>query len=282
MSRDPFYNIPPPPSYPLFPEQPPSHPPYQSGHLLSRWVIGFLVVNMVLGGLGILSTCGQVGLLSSIKSGKYISRSALLDSDNREQLIGTAQLIVYFFTVVLFLIWFHRAYRNLPALGARGLKHTPRGAVAWWFVPFASFVKPYQIMTEVWRASNPDGSSTDGMGWKRLSTPSNLKLWWGFWIASSLIGNVLLRFTLRVEDPSIEAYIGMSWLGIGVDCLDLLAAALIIEIVNQISRWQETTYMTDGDPEPPYYLTPARSSAQSPTPAYRFQVRRVARSPREA
>ena len=35
---------------------------------------------------------------------------------------------------IAFLVWIHRAYRNLPAVGATGLKFTPAQAVWWWFV----------------------------------------------------------------------------------------------------------------------------------------------------
>jgi heme/copper-type cytochrome/quinol oxidase subunit 2 len=46
-------------------------------------------------------------------------------------------------TIVFFLIWEYRAYKNLSALNAQNLEHSPGWAVGWWFIPFANLVKPF-------------------------------------------------------------------------------------------------------------------------------------------
>jgi hypothetical protein len=52
--------------------------------------------------------------------------------------IGFAQMVAYWVTSVAFFVWLHRANRNLPALGAIGLKFTPGWAVGCFFVPLVN------------------------------------------------------------------------------------------------------------------------------------------------
>ena len=40
------------------------------------------------------------------------------------------------------------------ALGANNLKYTPKWAVGCFFVPFLNLVMPYQVVREIWKASN--------------------------------------------------------------------------------------------------------------------------------
>ena len=47
----------------------------------------------------------------------------------------------------------HRANYNARQLGAADMRFTPGWAVGWHFIPIAWFWKPYQAMTEIWRAS---------------------------------------------------------------------------------------------------------------------------------
>ena len=66
-------------------------------------------------------------------------------------------------------MWMHRAYRNLPALGAQGLRWSPAWAAGAWFIPVANFVIPYGVMRELWRGSGgPPESFSPGLWWAAL------------------------------------------------------------------------------------------------------------------
>jgi hypothetical protein len=68
---------------------------------------------------------------------------------------GLVYLAAVVATIVIFLMWLHRAYRNLPALGAPKPRFSPSGAVWAWFIPILNLWRPYQILREVWQVSNP-------------------------------------------------------------------------------------------------------------------------------
>ena len=103
------------------------------------------------------------------------------------------------------LIWLYRVYQNLPALGARNLKFTTLWAVGWWFIPFAHFVRPYQIMRELWQGSGPSSGDEMMLG---IGSPSALLGWWWALVVSTLA----LRF-----------YYPM-WAGVGFARGDILGA----------------------------------------------------------
>jgi hypothetical protein len=280
MSRD-ASNFPPPPTNTLLPEQPHSRPPYQSGHVLSRWVTGLLVANMLVSVFVMLMVILEISLLSEVKQGTLFNPATYYSHHERLQNLGIVQAVVYLSTAILFFAWFYRAHKNLPVLGAQGLSYTPRGTLGWWFVPFANLVRPYQVMREVWKASNPEGRSANGMGWKSLVVTPKLKLWWGLWLMNFLIGNVLVQIFIRVRNPSIDMMIMLNWVLILLECLKLIAALLLIGLVNQITRWQELIFSKDESSEPHSLVTPSKFALQhAPTSSYR--VRRVARSPKQA
>lgn len=79
-------------------------------------------------------------------------------------------------TMILVLVWIHRANYNARQLGATGLKMSPGWAVGWYFVPIACFWKPYQAMKEIWQASvNPKH------WWRQAGSPL-LGWWWALWL----------------------------------------------------------------------------------------------------
>jgi Domain of unknown function (DUF4328) len=96
-------------------------------------------------------------------------------------LVGVFYLINLVVNAVAFLMWIHRAYRNLPSIGYQHARYSPRWAVGGWFVPFLNLVRPYQIVREIWQASLP------GVAWQLI------QLWWGLWLAGNVVGNLAGR-----------------------------------------------------------------------------------------
>ena len=71
---------------------------------------------------------------------------------------------------VLFLVWLHRAYRNLYGLGVRSFGDSPAWAVGSFFIPLVNFYLPYRITADIWTGSRP-GESPAPRGRKSFRTP---------------------------------------------------------------------------------------------------------------
>jgi hypothetical protein len=76
-----------------------------------------------------------------------------------------------------FLMWIHRSHRNLSAFGAQGLTFTPGWAVGWWFIPIFNLFRPFQIVREIWQASDPGMPA--GAAWRRAPSSPLIGWWWG-------------------------------------------------------------------------------------------------------
>ena len=161
---------------------------------LARATMGLLGVSVVLDLAGIASSWMQYSLLERLGAGETFPQEVLDGNDNREQLLGFAQIGLMLLTATVFLVWMHRAYKNLETFGERDLTFTPRAAVWAWFIPFANLVRPFKAMTELWRRSDPaDG---EGLG---SGAPGFMKAWWGVWLASNISGQFVMRSSASAD-----------------------------------------------------------------------------------
>ena len=74
-------------------------------------------------------------------------------SDTFAMVVGSLQFLAALTVIVTFLVWLHRASRNLHLLSGRQMRFTPGWAVGWWFIPFANLVMPYKVVRESGRSS---------------------------------------------------------------------------------------------------------------------------------
>ena len=146
--------------------------------------------------------------------------------------LGLAQVAIYIATIVVFLMWLHRSYENLPALGVspRDLKYSSGWAVGSFFVPFVNLVVPYRAVVELWGKSAPHATRMFG----QLSAPEFIKQWWALWIISNIVNNIYSRMVIQSEAPSVLSLT----FGVLSDVLDIAAAMLAIKVVREIDRRQ--------------------------------------------
>ncbi|HET9221289.1 MAG TPA: DUF4328 domain-containing protein [Roseiflexaceae bacterium] len=206
--------------------------PFASAHSRAQWAVGLLALGIVLDLTAIGSDLLQIRLIAGIIAGQDIVDQEVAANDSRQQLIGIAQILVYILSAIAFLIWIHRAHRNLPALGARGLRFTPGWTVGWFFVPIMNLFRPYQVAKEIWRASDPETASSDGLAWQSFGVPALIGWWWGFWLLQNFAGQVVFRLTSGAE--TAEAFLTASWATLVSDGLSSIAAVLVILVIRGI------------------------------------------------
>lgn len=156
--------------------------------LISNILCVLLGLDVILCPLQIVSGLMQLSMISS-----EFDQAAALSNDIREGILGLAAIGLYVVTVIFFSIWIVRAHHNVRGFGANGMTISPGWAVGYFFIPFINLVRPYIAMSELWRAS------------KRPNRWSSLKsgivpYWWGLWIVSNILGNIVGRMHLRAND----------------------------------------------------------------------------------
>ncbi|HEV2803003.1 MAG TPA: DUF4328 domain-containing protein [Pyrinomonadaceae bacterium] len=239
-----------------------NHKPFASGRVRALITILLLATGAVCGALSIIINFALGGMLRDV--GDLTAPDEIGEALPELLYVGIAllQFLVFIATAVAFLMWLHRAYRNLRALGAMGLDTTPGWAVGYFFIPILNLFKPFQVMKEIWRNSTPgserqasfggQSGASFGGGYVRPGTPALIGWWWAFWIIATIADRASSRAARMAR--TIEGMMLASWVSIASDALFIIAAVLAILLVKQIDEMQETKFRQmglQGPPPPP-------------------------------
>jgi hypothetical protein len=175
--------------------------------------------------------------------------------------VGAVQAGWFLVTAGLWLAWFRRAYRNLPALGARRLRFRPWWAVGAWLLPVFSLFRPKQLLNDIWRASSPEGLGEpqrdapmgrdlppdQAAAWRGRPVAGLLGWWWLAFVASVLVRSIttdavhaaadlMLLGLLPEQLDRFQASAGMQVLA---DLLTVLCGLLALRVVRRATARQD-------------------------------------------
>ena len=134
-------------------------------------------------------------------------------------------------TAVFILTWIHRANHNARQLGAADMRFTPGWAVAWYFVPIAWFWKPYQVMSEIWRASRHPSY------WRGQPVSLLLPWWWILWIVPFWGSEVMNGLAGRTLDEASAEFLEAA-LRLAGWMLDIPLILVLLAIIAGVHRMQ--------------------------------------------
>jgi hypothetical protein len=102
---------------------------------------------------------------------------------DRQSLVSSTLIIVHRIEAVVFMLtggallgWLWRLRVNARAMAVRRFTYPRSWTVLGFFVPGLNVLRPYQVMAEIWQASDP--AVVDPFEWKTLATPRILAIWW--------------------------------------------------------------------------------------------------------
>jgi hypothetical protein len=156
-------------------------PPFIPPRDLARWTAGLLVATAALAWIAVGVDLSELRLLLPAGDGTAVSHETRWAQLKTTSWLFRVQTLCFAATSILFLIWLYQARVNVRALGARRLHFERRWAVLGFVVPLLNVFRPYQVMREVWQASDP--RVEDGFGWKTVPVPPLLPRWWGCFVA---------------------------------------------------------------------------------------------------
>ncbi|MGK6322095.1 DUF4328 domain-containing protein [Sphingomonas sp. DT-51] len=107
-----------------------------------------------------------------------------------QALDGDLGLLLFALAAVALLRWLYVIDRNAHLLAATSRyrpRYKPRSAVIWFFVPFATLIRPFQVVLEFWRISHDPAAPT------RVPVPTLLRWWWGLWLLAMTIDYALSK-----------------------------------------------------------------------------------------
>lgn len=163
-------------------------------------------------------------------------------------------LILFVVAAVLIGGFAHQANRNLLTLKSEGARFSSTSAMMWLYVPFINFYKGAQIFDEIWKASDPEASTTETTEWKRRATSWLIPLWWLSFAAALVFSPRTIRTLTAAE--TIEEHIAATRLIILSDLLLILPAILAVVVIRRVHDRQGKRRQKVGD----YLAVPASRS----------------------
>lgn len=251
-----------------------SSEPFVSAHTRAMVVVALFVAYIAVALSAVAARVAQLALPPFVLFAAEGDQEQLTLGDLLQFFVGLATVVVFVSLVVAFLVWLHRAARNLPALGnpKSKIEYTPGWAVGGFFIPFANLYMPYKAVKEVWEKSDPAAASPgdDLMFAQSASPPPWMLGWWVTWVASNVLANISWR--IDSEAHNVEGLI--AGLEIFSDLFGIVSAALAIVVVRAIDRRQaerarHVTYAPHLPPPPPIFgpqPAPAAPHGDAPAP----------------
>jgi hypothetical protein len=171
-----------------------------------------------------------IGVMRRVVAGEDVEKGVLTSLDVRAGALGVLSTLLYLATIVLFCVFMPWVNRNARWFRAP-LENSPGWAAGWFFVPIASWWKPYQAMKEIWQGSDPDPAVL------ALDAPvSALLPWWWAMFVLKTIGEMIMNQT---KAHGAAELISASRLRIVCHVPSIAAAILAAAVVRALARRQD-------------------------------------------
>ena len=175
--------------------------------LIAFYILGFVQIAFM------ISAFLQYALLKRMQNGNYTQEEATAN-DLRHQAIAYSNVAIYIVCIILFIMWFRRAYNNLNLSDRVITKYAEGWAAGSWFVPFLNLARPYFIMQEIWDKTQEathnliSHKSSKIIGW-----------WWVTWIVNNIGTNFINRY---FKESNVEELITSTIAALTFNVIELI------------------------------------------------------------
>lgn len=221
--------------------------PYASARRRATVVCALFLLGILVEAILLWLTGDELQILSRVGQGDVIAEQQLDTNYAWQFVLALGWIIVWIAQVVAFLMWVHRAHRNLPALRATGMKFTPGWAVGWYFIPYLNLFKPYQVMREICNASAPADAPNGGDAWHAYPAPFVVKLWWTTFLFMCFANSI---FQQTPQPEEIADYQIVAVASIVVIGLAFAASLAALWLVRSVTGRQEERAQIIGRTQP--------------------------------
>lgn len=196
--------------------------------------LGMLVV-MVIGGVSVGLNLNEVrDLLAASSGGQVTPGSRISHLLTSRGLLGV-YLGAVAFTATFFMLWLLQVRANLRAFGARRMSYGREWTLLAFLTPGLNLVRPYQVVAEIWQASQPQ--TLDPKGWRNVPVSPLVSSWWITCLSVLLLH--LLAFALSYKSGlSLYRLLAVSVFNILAYGASTVAAGLSLFLVNRLTDAQ--------------------------------------------
>ncbi|MFI6850030.1 DUF4328 domain-containing protein [Kitasatospora sp. NBC_00085] len=152
------------------------------------------------------------------------------DADVLTALASSTMLsyLVWLAAGVAFLVWLWRARINAESMSGRDAHRRSRlWVVGAWISPVVNLWYPYQVVSDIWRASAP----------RRPVSRSLVSAWWAFFLLAGFVKPIQLRMAAS-EWESEEDVLELANVTTLLAALFVAAGVLLILLIRRVTAWQ--------------------------------------------
>ena len=211
-------------------------PPFLPTDTPARWAVIALLASLAIAWIAVGVELSHLRLLHQAASGRRIVLEIREAQEQTSLILLWAQGIGFALTGIAFCTWLMHARVNLRAMGVRRLRFDRSWTVKSFLIPFMNTFRPYQVMREIWQASDP--LNLDAFNWRSRPVPWLLGAWWAAFVAflALTLLAIVTELTAGVTIPQLQIS-AIVWLA--ADATAALAACLGCFVVSRISDAQE-------------------------------------------
>jgi hypothetical protein len=160
-----------------------------------------------------------------------VTPDQVANNDPIQGIVGLLQSGLGIATGITFLKWIYRAYKNIQGFGAEGLRFSPGWAVGYYFIPILSLIRPVQVMSEIWRASD------DPRNWRRRSGSWLIASWWTLFLLYTGVTQISLEIAFQASTN--DQWTLAAVLAILGDLLSIPLSIAALRLVTEVYRRQK-------------------------------------------
>jgi Domain of unknown function (DUF4328) len=184
----------------------------------------------------------QSALIQDIQAGKHVTLAEAHASDSGLNNSVLLQLAMTVIAVVFVIVWAYHARANAEAYTAPSMTSSFRRSKGWaigaWICPIVNLWFPYQVVADIWAASDTD--RPDNAPVRQWRVNAAVALWW-----TCLLGSTILQ---RISDSTYNSgdSAGAVHTSLIIDfasaAVHIAAAIMFILVVAAITRFQGQRY----------------------------------------
>jgi hypothetical protein len=171
----------------------------------------------------------------------------------------SAMHVVFYVTcAIIFLGWISRSFRAMKAARPGLIGTSPGYAVGGFFIPLVNLTHGYNMVKELWQATNPSTKESDIYVPTQL--PALMNWWWGLFLGAGIMGLLAKsRAPQTIDDVKDAMTMAMVFSAAGI-VVAILAINVVLATTNRINTCLALLS------RPPTIATPTADFVMQPTP----------------
>lgn len=177
-----------------------------------------------------------IGVLNEVQSGSRIITQSFLSTLEFWENFSRLAIVTLIGVGLALVKWLNSCYRYAGSIGATGFKHEGWTA-AGWIIPFFNLFKPYQVISEIYKAGALGYRSADD--WKKEEGSGLLMTWWIFWVTTHLIVWMLFKVVIWKsyhDDLTLPQVVGLYDMQAWICVISLIVAGLWFVVVDHLTE----------------------------------------------